>query len=130
MKTARQAARDASHLWRLCQVNGALDEALARFIVERAIESGGSARMSVLKRFMRLVKIDRARRAARVESAAPLGPQEQAVLEQALTRTYGRDLATTFVVDPALIAGVRVQVGDDVYDGSVKAGLAALEARF
>jgi len=39
-------------------------------------------------------------------------------------------MATTFVVDPTLIAGMRLKVGSDVYDGSVKGGLAALEARF
>jgi F0F1-type ATP synthase delta subunit len=33
-------------------------------------------------------------------------------------------------VDPALIAGVQVQIGSDVYDGSVKARLAALATRF
>ena len=51
-------------------------------------------------------------------------------VEEWLARRYGRAMATTYVVDPTLIAGMRLKVGSDVYDGSVKGGLAALEARF
>ncbi len=45
-------------------------------------------------------------------------------------RRYGAALRTTFVLQPALIGGLRIQVGSDVYDGSVRAGLAALERSF
>ena len=38
-----------------------------------------------------------------------------------------RGSALSFVLNPALIGGMRIQVGSDVYDGSVQAGLAALE---
>ena len=51
-------------------------------------------------------------------------------VERALASQNGAAIATTFVVDPALIGGMRVQVGSDLYDGSVKAGLAALESSF
>ncbi len=39
------------------------------------------------------------------------------------------DLETSFEQNAALIGGVRIKVGSDVYDGSVRARLAALEAR-
>jgi F-type H+-transporting ATPase subunit delta len=48
----------------------------------------------------------------------------------ALTGTYGGALKTSFAVNPTLIGGMRVKVGSDVFDGSVRARLAALEARF
>jgi F-type H+-transporting ATPase subunit delta len=47
-----------------------------------------------------------------------------------LARKYGPGLVTNFVHRPALIGGMRIQVGSDVYDGSVVARLAALERRF
>ena len=50
-----------------------------------------------------------------------------ATIEQSMTRRYGPGLATAVAVSPDLIGGIRVQVGSDVYDGSVRAGLAALE---
>ena len=51
-------------------------------------------------------------------------------IEAGLTRRYGPGLSTAFVQRPALIGGMRIQVGSDVYDGSVRAGLAALEQSF
>jgi F-type H+-transporting ATPase subunit delta len=44
-----------------------------------------------------------------------------------LIRQYGPGLAFTFTQKPALIGGVRIQVGGDVYDGTVQGRLAALQ---
>ena len=130
MRSARQVRADAKRLWRLCLVNGSLDESRAREIVERVIASRYSGTPRVLSHFLRLLKLDRARHAARVESAGPLAPDVRATVEDGLARKYGTGITTTFVVDPTLIGGMRVQVGSDVYDGSVRGGLDALGARF
>ena len=130
MRTARQIRRDATQLWRLCLVNGSLDENRARLVVEQVIESRHAGRQAILSHFLRLLRLDRALHAAQVASAAPLDAETRAAVEGGLTRRYGRAMATTFVVDPTLIAGMRLKVGSDVYDGSVKGGLASLEARF
>lgn len=130
MRTARQNARDARQLWRLCQRDGHVDEARARQIVDGVLASGRSAGPAMLSGFLKWLKRDRARHSARVESATPLAADVRAAVEQGLAARYGADLTTTFTVDPSLIAGVRVRVGDDVFDGSVKGGLTALDARF
>jgi F-type H+-transporting ATPase subunit delta len=59
-----------------------------------------------------------------------LPPDLQASIEAGLARRYGPGLSTAFAHRPALIGGMRIQVGSDVYDGSVRAGLAALEKSF
>jgi F-type H+-transporting ATPase subunit delta len=110
--------------------NGSLDERRAREIVDQVIASSHSGAPRILADFVRLLKLDRARHAARVESAEPLALEVRAAVERGLARRYGTAITTTFVVAPALIGGMRVQVGSDVYDGSVRAGLDALEARF
>jgi F-type H+-transporting ATPase subunit delta len=130
MRSPRQVRRDAERLWRLCLVSGSLDEDRARQVVDRVIESRRTGGVAVLSRFLRLVKLDRTRQAAWVESAAPLEADVRTAVEEGLTRRYGPAITTTFVVDPALIGGMRVRVGSDVYDGSVRGGLDALEARF
>jgi len=111
-------------------VNGSLDENRARLVVEQVIESRHAGKPAVLSHFLRLLRLDRALHAAQVASAAPLDAGTRTAVEEGLARRYGRAMATTFVVDPTLIAGMRLKVGSDVYDGSVKGGLAALEARF
>jgi F-type H+-transporting ATPase subunit delta len=45
-----------------------------------------------------------------------------------LTRLYGAGLDTSFAENPALIAGMRIRVGSDVFDGSVRARLATIDA--
>jgi len=126
----REARRDAKQLWRLCVVDGSLDESRVRDVVNHVIESEHTGGPAILSTFLRLVRLDLARKAARVESAAPLDADLRASVEQSLSRKYGSGIETSFVVDPSLIGGMRVRVGNDVYDGSVKAELDALEMGF
>jgi F-type H+-transporting ATPase subunit delta len=130
MKTARQAQREARQLFRLCLVNGSLDEARARRVVQRMLDRARPGGLSVLSRFGRLVRLDRLEHSAEVESAEPLTADLRASIHASLTRLYGQGMTTSFAEDPTLIAGMRIKVGSDVYDGSVKGGLAALESRF
>ena len=129
MTTAKHQQREARQLFRLCLVNGLVDERRARRIVHRGVAAGPSA-LGVMSRFVRLVKLERSRHDATVESAVPLPPELRADLAAMLGQRYGEGTATTFTEDPALIAGVRIRVGSDVYDGSVAGRLAELEARF
>ena len=130
MKTARQVKRDAQELWRACLADGVLDEARARLVIDRIVQSQHAGALPVLKQFIRLLRLDDAGRTAIVSSAAPLDANVRAEIERGLARLRARPPVTTFVVDPSLIGGLRVQVGSDVYDGSVRAGLAALESSF
>jgi F-type H+-transporting ATPase subunit delta len=130
MQTARQARRTASRLFRLCLVDGSVDGGRAQQIVRQVIDGGGTGGLSVLSRFARLVRLERQARSARVASAVPLAPDLRARIDASLTRRYGAGLVTSFEEDAGLIGGVCVTVGSDVYDGSLKGGLAALEARF
>ena len=130
MKTAKQAQRDARQLFRLCLVDGSLDEDRARQVVQRLVDAARPGTLPVLSRFQRLVRLDRAKHSADVTSAVPLPPDIRALLEAGVARLYGPGIVTSFAEDPTLLGGVRLTVGSDVYDGTIKAGLAALEARF
>jgi F-type H+-transporting ATPase subunit delta len=130
MKISKQARRDAKRLFRGCLVAGVLDEDRARQAVEEVIARKPRGYLGVLSHFHRLVKLDLERRSARVESAAPLPPELQNRVREQLDRLYGAGLTTVFREQPALIGGLRVKVGSDVYDGSVQARLNALAESF
>ncbi len=130
MKISKRAKREAKQLFRLCLANGLLDENRVRRVVQHLLAAGRRNCPAILAHFERLLKLDLARHTATIESATPLPGDLQAAIEAGLTRRYGQGLATAFAHRPALIGGVRIQVGSDVYDGSVRAGLAALEQSF
>ena len=130
MKITKQARRGAKQLFRSCVMDGLLDENRARQVVQRLIETKPRGYLAILSHFERLLKLDFQRRSAKVESAAPLPPDLQASLQAGLTRIYGPGLNFSFGQNPALIGGLRIKVGSDVYDGSVQARLAALEESF
>ena len=130
MKTNRRARREARRLYRACVVGGLLDEGRARQVVERVAGARRRGSLPILSHFQRLVRLDRVRHQAVVESATPLPPDLRASVEAGVARVYGPGVSTSFADNPALIGGMRVKVGSDVYDGSVRSALLALEERF
>ena len=128
MKISKQARRDAKQLYRSCRVNELLDEAKVRLVVQQVIALKPRGYIPILSHFERLVRLDLARRTARVESPVALAEPQQASIRANLARRYGNGLIVAFTLTPGLIGGLRVQIGSDVFDGSVQARLAELGA--
>jgi F-type H+-transporting ATPase subunit delta len=63
---------------------------------------------------------------ARIDSAFPVSAAQLAELTAALEKRFGKKIEATVAVDPALIGGARITVGDTVIDGTVQARLAAM----
>ena len=130
MKISKKAQDEARQLYHFCTVNGLLDESRVRQVVQRVIAAKRRENSALLAHFLHLVRLDCARHTATIESALPLSADLQAVIQANLTQRYGPGLAMVFSQRPALIGGLRIQVGCDVYDGSVRAGLEALSNSF
>ncbi len=130
MKISKQALRDARQLFRSCHVNDLLDESRVRQVLSLLVAQKPRGFLGILSRLHRLVKLDLERRAANVESATPLAAGLQAELKGRLENIYGAGLSIAFAQNPALIGGLRIQVGSDLYDGSVKTRLEKLEQSF
>ena len=130
MKASKQARRDATQLYRACLVDGLLDEARARQVVQQILSTKPRGFLGTLAYFRRLVILDRARHTAKVDCAVPLPTDAQMRLQESLAKAYGPGMTTTFSHNPSLIGGIRIQVGSDVYDGSVRGRLTALEQSF
>ena len=130
MKISKQAQRDARQLFRNCEVNGLLDEGRVRQTLLLLAAKKPRGYVEILERLYRLVKLDVEQHAANVESAVPLPAEQQEQVKNRLSAIYGAGLAVTFGQTPALIGGLRIQVGSDLYDGSVKTRLEKLEQSF
>ncbi|PJJ72728.1 F-type H+-transporting ATPase subunit delta [Diaminobutyricimonas aerilata] len=94
--------------------------AIVRHLVQQP--RGRSLRESL--RYASTVVADQGGRlVATVTSATPVAPAQLDRLEQSLTARYGRHVRLNQVIDPRVLGGLRVQVGNDVIDGSIAAKL-------
>ncbi len=128
MKISKEARRSSRQLFKACLVNGKLDDARVRDVVTKVSQAKPRSYMGILNSFSSLVRAELERQSAIVESATPLTADLQSSLKTSLSQKYGRELTLQFQTRPELLGGIRVKVGSDVWDGSVKARLEALQA--
>jgi F-type H+-transporting ATPase subunit delta len=127
MKISKQSRREAKGLFRAAQVNGILDDTKVRQAVDLVLSSKPRGYIGTLAHFQRLVKLEIERRTARIETVTPLDQAQQGQVRSALTNRYGPGLTFVFGENPGLIGGMRIQIGSDVYDGSIQSRLAQLQ---
>jgi F-type H+-transporting ATPase subunit delta len=92
------------------------------------IRFAGSAE-NVIERLSEVASSRRGQSVARVTSAVPLSPAQERRLADSLSRLYGRPIGLQVTVDPAVLGGLVIRVGDEVIDGSVAHRLEAAGRR-
>src|SRR5258708_7672929 len=130
MKITKTARREARQLFRSCFVNAVLDDQRVGQAVREVADAKPRGFLAILSHFHRLVKLEIERRTARIDTAVPLPDQLADSIKNNLSRIYGPGLIFSFSQNPALIGGLRVRVGSDVYDGSVQSSLERLAESF
>ena len=83
----------------------------------------------IIIEFEHIVRRGPEARVARVISAVPLSEEERAQIRERLIRRFGGDLEFDFRVDPKILGGLVIKVGDEVIDGSLASKLAAMRAQ-
>ena len=127
MKVSKDAARAARQLLRLSIKDGKVDDERVRKIISRVKESKPRDYVAILQDYARMLRIELNKHQAVIESAVELGAEAGNQLLDNLREKYGDDLTAEFEVNPALLGGMRVRVGSDVWDGSVRARLTSLK---
>ena len=128
MKVSKIARKGARMLFGAAHTAGRLDLAKVRSVLTSVAEKRPSGSAEILHEFHRLVRLKLESHAAHIESAETLGAQEAAAVEQSMKARFGEETTFTYSVNPALIAGIRVKIGSDVYDASVRERLNRLKA--
>ncbi len=130
MKVSREAATIARRTFRMCvEGDRVVDDRLRRAFKKIAADThrGWQANLHELQR---LPSLEMERRQVTVESAGTLDDASRERVQSSLKQNYGEDLTFEFRVNPDLLGGMRVRVGNDVWDGSVKSRLDRLSNAF
>ncbi len=127
MKIPKEARKLSRSLFRSSFTNGRLDNAKVSAVVQQTIAAKPRQYLDALKNLQRLLRMELARRHAVIESAEPLEASAAAAIVADLRARYGNDITTEFSVNPELIGGLRVKLGSDVWDGSVRGRLLNLQ---
>lgn len=104
-------------------LDGKLSESAVAVVTHLIANPRGRRIDSTLRQAAHTAADQRGSELATVTVAAPLSASQQERLAELLAQSAGRPVLVTMVIDPELIGGVRVQLGTDVIDGSVKARL-------
>ncbi|MGZ4966344.1 MAG: F0F1 ATP synthase subunit delta, partial [Chthoniobacterales bacterium] len=107
--------------------DGQLDNGRISSLVKSLIEKKPRNYIKVLEAYKRLLRLEVEKRTATIESASELLPDAARELIENLKRKYGADLNPQFVTNPDLLGGMRIRVGSDVWDSSVRNRLHRLE---
>jgi F-type H+-transporting ATPase subunit delta len=124
-KIAQQLAR---RLFAVSLADGAVSPERVGGVLEYVEKHRPANPVMVLKAYHRLIAAELAKSRAVVEHAGEVGEPVLASIAAAMTRKYGRAVTAAATPNPGLLAGMRVRVGDDVYESSVAAQLSALAA--
>lgn len=128
MKIGKDTQNAARRLFRLCMDGDTVVEDRVRLIARKIAERKPRNYAALLTAFSRMVEYAVKSRTATIRSAVPLTEEERSLIQTKLAASYGEGLYYHWEVDPALLGGVRIQVGDDVKDGSVRSKIDRLAA--
>ena len=130
MRLNKESRKICKELFRSSFTDKKLDATKVRTLVNSVVEAKPRHYIDILKNYQRLVRLEAEKSHAVVESAAPLDAQANAKILNDLQTKHGSDLTTEFKVSPELIGGLRIKIGSDVWDGSVRHRLDRLSRQF
>jgi F-type H+-transporting ATPase subunit delta len=127
MKINKETRQLSKELLRASFTDGQLDSGRVASLVKSLIEKKPRHYIQVLEAYKRLLRLEVEKRTATIETATELAPDSAAQIVGNLKRKYGSDLAARFVVNKDLLGGMRIRVGSDVWDSSVRNRLHRLQ---
>jgi F-type H+-transporting ATPase subunit delta len=128
MRASKQSQQFARQLVRLSLADGQISAERVSGVLAHLEKHPPRQPLVVLRIYYRLVSIEIAKSRALVEHAGPITDGSLHAIEASFTRKYQRSITATAQPNPALVAGLRIRVGDDVYESSIAGQLAALSS--
>jgi F-type H+-transporting ATPase subunit delta len=127
MKLNKEIRQRSRKMLQASFTDGQFDPGRIASLVDSVIAEKSRNYIDVLKNYKRLLRLEVEKRHATIETASEVDPAIRSEIVANLKSKYGGDLASDFHVDPQLLGGMRIRVGSDVWDGSVRNRLERLQ---
>jgi len=119
MTRDKKILRFAKNLVELSREHGVVTESRVAEVLNGMKRAELRRKLLVLKTYLYFIRRAVAQQTAVVSTPGALSPEALTAIETSFTQVYGRPISAVTTPDPSLIAGVRIRVGDDVYDASI-----------
>jgi F-type H+-transporting ATPase subunit delta len=127
MKINKETRQLSKELLRASFKDGQLDGGRVAGLVKSLIEKKPRHYIQALEAYKRLLRLEVEKRTATIETATELSPEAGNQIVENLKRRYGNDLTARIVLNKELLGGMRIRVGSDVWDSSVRNRLHRLQ---
>jgi len=127
MKINKEIRRLSREMLRASFTDGQLDPGRIASLVDSLIARKPRNCVAIVQNYRRLLRLELEKRRARIETASDIDRETSSKLIANLKQKYGNDLTAEFVVNPQLLGGMRIRVGSDVWDGTVRNRLERLQ---
>ena len=127
MKLNKEIRRVSRKMLQASFTDGQLDPGRISSLVDSLVTRKPRNYVDALKNYKRLLRLELEKRHATIETASEVDSAVRSEIEANLKSKYGNDLSTEFHVAPELLGGMRIRVGNDVWDGSVRNRLERLQ---
>ena len=127
MKLNKEIRQVSRKMLQASFTDGQLDPGRISSLVDSLVTRKPRNYVDALKNYKRLLRLELEKRHATIETASEVDSAVRSEIEANLKSKYGNDLSTEFRVAPELLGGMRIRVGNDVWDGSVRNRLERLQ---
>lgn len=127
MKLNKEIRQVSRKMLQASFTDGQLDPGRISSLVDSLVTRKPRNYVDALKNYKRLLRLELEKRHATIETASEVDSAVRSEIEANLKSKYGNALSTEFQVDPELLGGMRIRVGNDVWDGSVRNRLERLQ---
>ena len=124
----KQITQLAHRLFKLSFTDGRLSEERVAGVLAYVEKHPPAKPVAVLRAYERLIAVEVAKGHAVVEHSGPVSDSILQAVAAGMTARYQRPVVASAKPNASLLAGLRIRVGDDVYESSVSGQLAALSA--
>ena len=126
MTRDKKILRFAKNLVELSREGGVVTEARVGEVLSGLKQAEMRHKLTLLKTYLYFIRRAVAEQTAVVATPGALGAEALAAIESNFSKVYNRTITAVTTPDASLIAGVRIRIGDDVYDASIAGRLKRL----